>query len=185
MTGSVNSMTSSHYRPSFAQPLTIRKPDLPGLNAQLLLKQPGRAFYLEEEGIPTYDELVFVAHRSQLDEPHLLSFMRAVERGVLYSINHPDEAWAVVIERYPQLDGELNRRAWRDTLPRFALRPAALIAGAWRARIRRREHHRRRRMASACSSRAGFCAIDQVMKPQPMRALPAAANSRFNHSASP
>jgi putative hydroxymethylpyrimidine transport system substrate-binding protein len=25
-----------------------------------------------------------------------------------------------------ELDDELNRRAWRDTLPRFALRPAAL-----------------------------------------------------------
>jgi putative hydroxymethylpyrimidine transport system substrate-binding protein len=26
---------------------------------------------------------------------------------------------------YRDLDDELNRRAWRDTLPRFALRPAA------------------------------------------------------------
>ncbi len=43
-----------------------------------------------------------------------------------YLINHPDDAWALFIARYKDLDDELNRRAWRDTLPRFALRPAAL-----------------------------------------------------------
>jgi len=30
-----------------------------------------------------------------------------------------------------EVDDELNRRAWRDTLPRFALRPAALDAGRY------------------------------------------------------
>ena len=30
------------------------------------------------------------------------------------------------MEANPDLDDELNRRAWRATLPRFALRPAAL-----------------------------------------------------------
>ena len=30
-----------------------------------------------------------------------------------------------------ELDTELNRRAWRDTLPRFALRPAALDKGRY------------------------------------------------------
>jgi putative hydroxymethylpyrimidine transport system substrate-binding protein len=29
------------------------------------------------------------------------------------------------------LDNELNRRAWRDTLPRFALRPAAMDTGRY------------------------------------------------------
>jgi putative hydroxymethylpyrimidine transport system substrate-binding protein len=31
----------------------------------------------------------------------------------------------------PELDDELNRRAWADTLPRFALRPAALHEGRY------------------------------------------------------
>jgi putative hydroxymethylpyrimidine transport system substrate-binding protein len=30
------------------------------------------------------------------------------------------------VEGRPELDDELNRRAWTDTLPRFALRPGAL-----------------------------------------------------------
>ena len=41
-------------------------------------------------------------------------------------VNHPDDAWSLFVRNYPELDDELNRRAWRDTLPRFALRPAAL-----------------------------------------------------------
>jgi hypothetical protein len=44
-------------------------------------------------------------------------------------------------------------------------------AAGWRARTR--------------SSRCGFLAMDQVMKPQPTRALPAAANSLFSQSSSP
>ncbi|MFW6028289.1 MAG: ABC transporter ATP-binding protein, partial [bacterium] len=31
----------------------------------------------------------------------------------------------------PELDDELNRRAWHDTLPRFALRPYALDRGRY------------------------------------------------------
>ncbi|MEM6903726.1 MAG: ABC transporter ATP-binding protein, partial [Pseudomonadota bacterium] len=62
------------------------------------------------------------------NDPQLAAFIRAVERGIHYMINHPDESWAMFTEAYPALDDELNRRAWRDTLPRFDLRPAALDA---------------------------------------------------------
>ncbi|MEC9405228.1 MAG: ABC transporter ATP-binding protein, partial [Pseudomonadota bacterium] len=34
-------------------------------------------------------------------------------------------------EAYPNLNDELNRRAWFDTLPRFAKRPAALDEGRY------------------------------------------------------
>ncbi len=42
-------------------------------------------------------------------------------------INNPDKAWEEFISYSPDtLDNELNKRAWRDTLPRFALRPSAV-----------------------------------------------------------
>ena len=45
----------------------------------------------------------------------------------------PEEAWKVFAAAAPEkLDNELNRRAWRDTVPRFALRPAALDMGRYR-----------------------------------------------------
>ena len=91
-----------------------------------ILGHPGRAFYVEEEGVPTYDELIVIAHRDQLARPALKAFLRALEQGVQYLVNHPDDSWRLFVDYRKELDDELNRRAWRDTLPRFALRPAAL-----------------------------------------------------------
>jgi len=91
----------------------------------------GRAFFVEEEGIPPYDELIIVANNAKLKDPRLGKFMRAVERGVQYLINHPKEAWLLFAGYKEGLDDELNRRAWWDTLPRFALRPAALDTGRY------------------------------------------------------
>ena len=97
------------------------------LNHMDLEKRPGRAFFVEEEGVPPYDELVYVAHRDRVSDPKMRRFIKAVERGVQYLVNYPQRSWKLFIKgREKELDTELNRRAWRDTLPRFALRPAAL-----------------------------------------------------------
>ncbi|MDP7290257.1 MAG: ABC transporter substrate-binding protein, partial [Phycisphaerae bacterium] len=39
------------------------------LNQLDILKRPGRAFYVEEEGVPGYDELIVIAHRDKLADP--------------------------------------------------------------------------------------------------------------------
>jgi putative hydroxymethylpyrimidine transport system substrate-binding protein len=96
------------------------------LNQLALEGRPGRAFYPEEEGVPTYDELIFIANNAELDDPRLRRFLDAVERGVQYLVNHPGESFTLFVKGRPELDDELNRRAFADTLPRFALRPAAL-----------------------------------------------------------
>jgi putative hydroxymethylpyrimidine transport system substrate-binding protein len=95
----------------------------------------GRAFYLEEHGVPLHDALIFTAHRARAraNDPSLRGFLDAVERGAQYCVNEPDEAWKLFLKGRAQLDNELNRRAWRATLPRFAHSPAALD----RARLRR------------------------------------------------
>ncbi|MDJ0895685.1 MAG: ABC transporter substrate-binding protein [Alphaproteobacteria bacterium] len=103
------------------------------LNQLAIEGHKGRAFYVEEEGVPPYDELVIIANRAQLDDPRLKAFVGAVERAVQFLVNHPDEAWDLFKSYKDGLDDELNRRAWRDTLPRFALRPAALDRGRYRA----------------------------------------------------
>jgi putative hydroxymethylpyrimidine transport system substrate-binding protein len=96
------------------------------MNQLALQGRPGRAFYPEEEGVPAYDELIFIANRAKLDDPRLGRFVDAVEQGVQYLVNHPDESFKLFVKGRPELDDQLNRRAWADTLPRFALRPAAL-----------------------------------------------------------
>lgn len=92
---------------------------------------PGMAFYPEEHGVPVYDELIYLAHGDKLDDPRLSKFLAAVEAATIYLTNHPDDAWEAFIKAYPNLDDELNRRAWADTLPRFAKRPAALDVGRY------------------------------------------------------
>jgi len=96
------------------------------LNQMALKNRPGRAFYVEEHGIPAYDELILICHADRVSDPVLGRFVDALERGVQYLINHPEQSWALFIRGRSQLDDELNRRAWSDTLPRFAMRPGAL-----------------------------------------------------------
>lgn len=92
----------------------------------------GKCFYLEEEGLPPYDELIYVANRETLDKAVIARFLAAVEMAVQYIVNHPEESWEIFASTSAELDDELNRLAWFETLPRFALRPAALDAGRYR-----------------------------------------------------
>jgi len=101
------------------------------LNQMDIVKRPGRAFYVEEEGVPPYDELIYVANTAALDDPRLPRFLAAVEAATQFLINHPGAAWKLFISAHKDLEDELNRRAWRDTLPRFALRPAAADNGRY------------------------------------------------------
>jgi putative hydroxymethylpyrimidine transport system substrate-binding protein len=96
------------------------------LNQMDIEGRPGRAFYVEEYGIPFYDELILVAHGDYVKEAKLRRFVDALEKGVQFLVNHPDESWKLFIRGRKDLDNQLNRLAWRDTLPRFALRPGAL-----------------------------------------------------------
>lgn len=96
------------------------------LNQMDIEGKPGLAFFPEEQGVPAYDELVLLAHKDRIADPVLRRFVDALERATQYLLNHPDESWQAFVTAYPDLNDELNKRAWADTLPRFALRPAAL-----------------------------------------------------------
>ena len=96
------------------------------LNQMDIEGRPGRAFYVEEYGIPSYDELILVARRDDIKALKYRKFIDALEEGVQFLVNHPDESWKLFIRGRKDLDNQLNRLAWRDTLPRFALRPGAL-----------------------------------------------------------
>ena len=96
------------------------------LNQMDIVGKPGRAFYPEEHGVPAYDELILIANSAKLDDARLPKFLDALEQATVYLMNHPNEGWEIFIKAYPDLNDELNKRAWRDTLRRFAKRPRAL-----------------------------------------------------------
>jgi putative hydroxymethylpyrimidine transport system substrate-binding protein len=91
----------------------------------------GRCFYVEEEGVPTYDELIYVANKDTMDIDLIRRFLRATELATQYIVNHPDESWNVFKGYSVELDDELNAKAWLDTMARFALRPEALDEGRY------------------------------------------------------
>ena len=101
------------------------------LNQMEIEETPGRCFYLEEEGLPAYDELIYVANPETMDREMIRRFLAATERATQFIVNHPQESWEVFAATSPELQDDLNEMAWADTIPRFALRPEALDAGRY------------------------------------------------------
>ncbi|WP_282091412.1 ABC transporter substrate-binding protein [Epibacterium ulvae] len=91
----------------------------------------GKCFYIEEEGLPSYDELIYVANPETMDTDMLRRFMAATEKATQYIVNHPQKSWEIFSGTSPELQDQLNEMAWADTLPRFALRPEALDEGRY------------------------------------------------------
>src|SRR3546814_21068829 len=84
----------------------------------------GRCFYPEEEGVPAYDELIYVANPETMDADQVARFLAATQRAIVYMVNHPEASWEIFAGSSAALDDALTERAWADTLPPFALRPA-------------------------------------------------------------
>lgn len=91
------------------------------LNQMDIDGRPGRAFYPEEHGVPGYEELILVAHPDYAGTDKLERFLNALDQASSMILENPDGSYATFISYRPDLlDNELNRRAWRDTLPKLA-----------------------------------------------------------------
>jgi len=101
------------------------------LNQLAIEGTEGRCFYPESEGVPAYDELIYVANPEGMNPDVIARFLDATERATGYILNNPDRAWDIFAATASELQTELNTRAWADTWPRFATRPAALDAGRY------------------------------------------------------
>ena len=95
------------------------------LNQMDIVNKPGRAFYPEEHGVPTYEELIYIANQKNKNNPIFDKFFNAIQKATLTIINDPVSTWKDFSSFRKGLDDELNKRAYKDTIPRFALRPQA------------------------------------------------------------
>ena len=85
------------------------------------------AFYLEENGVPLYDEVVLLAHNDNRTSDVTKRLILALRDATHYIINNPNTAWDYFVSWKPDmLDTELNKQAWRATYPRLSLSPSAL-----------------------------------------------------------
>ena len=101
------------------------------LNQMKIENVPGKCFFLEEEGVPPYDELIYVANSKNIDKEKIRKFLKATELATQFIINNPEESWKIFASTSKELDDQLNRMAWADTIPRFALRPPAFDSGRY------------------------------------------------------
>lgn len=87
----------------------------------------GTAFLVEKHGVPMYDELILVAKTDTLDVAKTKRLLTALREATTWLRANPDAAWKA-FEQYggKEVANELNRRAWKDTLPLLAADPAAL-----------------------------------------------------------
>lgn len=77
-----------------------------------------RTFYVELYGIPTYDELIFIAHTGN-DKPEFKPFFEAMNESIKYCKSHPKETWDLFVKRFPELDTPTNYQAYLGTLEQF------------------------------------------------------------------
>ncbi len=93
------------------------------------LRQKGLAplaFYPEQHGVPSYDELILVAGTAHAHDARIGRFLAALREGVACLRKDPDFVWRAFVREHPDLDTPLNKAAWQATLPALADDPAQL-----------------------------------------------------------
>ncbi|NKQ41472.1 MAG: ABC transporter substrate-binding protein [Sulfurovum sp.] len=101
------------------------------LNQMEIEGVPGKCFYPEQEGLPAYDELIYVANPEKMNKDKVKRFLMATEKAVQFIVNEPEKSWKIFSETSKELQDKLNAKAWVDTLPRFSMRPSALDHGRY------------------------------------------------------
>src|SRR4051794_20687320 len=79
---------------------------------------------VDQLGVPTYDELVFVANRGKLEEDpdRFRLFLAALQRGTEAAAERPGEATTAITEANPDLEPKLAAAEVKATLPLLSAR---------------------------------------------------------------
>jgi putative hydroxymethylpyrimidine transport system substrate-binding protein len=85
----------------------------------------------ESNGVPSFDELIFVVRRDAANDTRLPRFLHAIAEGEAYLKAHPQECWDNFAASHADLNNSLNHDAWFATLPYFASDPFALDAARY------------------------------------------------------
>ena len=96
------------------------------LNDLELNKAKGRIWLVEKNGVPVYDELILLAKRETVDIVRTKKLLAAIAEATVWLKANPAEAWTIFSRSGKELDNDLNRLAWKDTLPLLADDPVAL-----------------------------------------------------------
>ena len=111
------------------------------LNQMDIDGRPGRAFYPEDHGVPAYEELILVTHPDYAGTDKLERFLTVLDQATRMIIKDPETSYRSFVSFRPDdLDNELNRRAWRDTLPKLARETRQTDPNSWNQFARFMKH---------------------------------------------
>jgi len=85
-----------------------------------LLGHPIRIFKFEDHGVPPYEGLILITTQNKQKDPRIAHFKIALQKALKYVHQHPKKSWQQFAKQHPELNNELNRRAWQATVPLFA-----------------------------------------------------------------
>jgi putative hydroxymethylpyrimidine transport system substrate-binding protein len=88
---------------------------------------PVQAWFPEQNGVPSYDELIYVAAADKAtSDPRLPRFLAAIAEATAFIEEKPDEALALFLKSHSDLDSELTRKQFAATAEYFPANPAEL-----------------------------------------------------------
>ncbi|MDP4557907.1 ABC transporter substrate-binding protein [Halomonas meridiana] len=81
-----------------------------------------------ELDIPRHDGLILLANSDAVSRRATTwsRVLLALEEASNWMIEHPNEAWSLLVTTHPVLDNPIHQAAWEDLLRRVTLSPAAL-----------------------------------------------------------
>ena len=102
------------------------------LQVALLGHEPSY-FPQEEYGVPDTYEILLTVNPALLEtRPKALrALVAGLAKGIAYTREHPEEAFELFLRAHPDLNDELNRRAYEATLPLYADAARHDIAQKW------------------------------------------------------
>lgn len=91
-----------------------------------LAGQPAKCFKPENNGVPSYDALIFVANKEKLHDAKLRKFLLAISQATTFLSQHPNATFAKIRKAYPSMNSRFNRVSWLASIPYFDRHPAKL-----------------------------------------------------------
>jgi putative hydroxymethylpyrimidine transport system substrate-binding protein len=83
---------------------------------------PSDFFQLQDWGVPTYDELIFITGPKTLEkkEEAVKNFVNAIGRAIDFARANPEKALEDFFKAVPDAERTMETRAFKLTLPHFA-----------------------------------------------------------------
>lgn len=93
--------------------------------------QQAMTFFPEDNGMPSFSELIFITHTDNTADKRLPLFLKAIKKAVVYIDANPKASWQQFATRYPDSNNRVNRESWFATMPYFAEEPGKFDKTNW------------------------------------------------------